>query len=176
MTIDAYSILDDTIVEIGAIVHSHSHCKGAQIGPSSTVGPFARLREGTMIGVKAKVGNFVEIKKTSLGDGAKASHLTYLGDAQVGARANVGAGTITCNYDGYNKHRTTIGEGVFIGSNTSLVAPVDIGEGALIGAGSTITKMLTKMPLALKEQSKKICPMLLCVFERKRLLKINSEI
>ena len=138
--VDAYTVLQDTIVHVGATVHSHSNCKEAIIGPGSSIGPFARLREGTRIGSQAKVGNFVEIKKTTLGDGAKASHLTYLGDAEVGSRANIGAGTITCNYDGFNKYRTTIGSGAFVGSNTSLVAPVNIGEGALVGAGSTITQ------------------------------------
>ena len=138
--VDAYSVLEDTIVDEGVVVNTHTNCKGVTIAQKATVGPYARLREGTVIGVGAKVGNFVEMKKTALGDGAKASHLTYLGDASVGEKANIGAGTITCNYDGFNKHRTSIGEGAFIGSNTALVAPVVIGKGALIAAGSTITK------------------------------------
>lgn len=138
--IEAYSILEDTLVGAGSTIKAQSHCVGALIGSEASVGPFARLREGTQIGNRAKVGNFVEMKKTSLGDGAKASHLTYLGDATIGANANIGAGTITCNYDGFNKHQTQIGEGAFIGSNTALVAPVTIGDGALIGAGSTITQ------------------------------------
>lgn len=138
--IDAYCVLDDTVIDKGGVINSHTHCKGAIISQNAAVGPYARLREGTTIGSGAKVGNFVEMKKTELGDGAKASHLTYLGDAIVGEKANVGAGTITCNYDGFNKHRTTIGAGAFIGSNTALVAPVTIGKGALIAAGSTITK------------------------------------
>ncbi|MBQ0822990.1 bifunctional UDP-N-acetylglucosamine diphosphorylase/glucosamine-1-phosphate N-acetyltransferase GlmU [Microvirga sp. HBU67558] len=127
------------VVEDGAVVHSFSHLEGARIAPGAGVGPFARLRPGASVGPKAKVGNFVEIKNTELGAGAKVSHLTYLGDASVGAGANIGAGTITCNYDGFGKYRTEIGEGAFIGSNSSLVAPVTIGKGAFVGSGSVIT-------------------------------------
>ncbi|MBM1172284.1 bifunctional UDP-N-acetylglucosamine diphosphorylase/glucosamine-1-phosphate N-acetyltransferase GlmU [Microvirga arabica] len=127
------------VVEEGAIIHSFSHLEGARIASGAGVGPFARLRPGAMIGPKAKVGNFVEIKNTDLGAGAKVSHLTYLGDASVGAEANIGAGTITCNYDGFGKYRTEIGEGAFIGSNSSLVAPIAIGRGAFVGSGSVIT-------------------------------------
>ena len=153
--VDAHTVLEHTVVHAGATVHSHSNCKGAVIGPESTVGPFARLREGTRIGRQAKVGNFVEMKKTVLGEGAKASHLTYLGDAEVGNHANVGAGTITCNYDGFNKHRTTIGSGAFIGSNTSLVAPVNVGDGALVGAGSTITKDVESNAIGVERSEQK---------------------
>jgi bifunctional UDP-N-acetylglucosamine pyrophosphorylase/glucosamine-1-phosphate N-acetyltransferase len=120
-----------------------SHIEGATVGDGAIIGPFARLRPGADIGVGAKVGNFVEIKKAKLEAGAKVNHLSYIGDARVGAKANVGAGTITCNYDGFNKHFTDIGAGAFIGSNTALVAPVKIGEGAIIGAGSVITKDVT---------------------------------
>ena len=127
-------------VEEGAVVHGFSHLEGARIASGANVGPFARLRPGASIGPKAKVGNFVEIKNTELGAGAKVSHLTYLGDASVGPEANIGAGTITCNYDGFNKYRTEIGEGAFIGSNSSLVAPVSIGRGAYVGSGSVITE------------------------------------
>jgi bifunctional UDP-N-acetylglucosamine pyrophosphorylase/glucosamine-1-phosphate N-acetyltransferase len=129
-------------VEIGdgAVIHAFSHIEGATVGPKAAIGPFARLRPGAVIGAKARVGNFVEIKKATLGEGAKANHLSYLGDAEIGARANIGAGTITCNYDGYFKYRTTIGEGAFIGSNSALVAPVAIGDGAIVGAGSVITR------------------------------------
>ncbi len=116
------------------------HIKGATIGDGAIIGPFARLREGTKIGAKAKIGNFVETKNMTLGDGAKANHLTYLGDAEVGEKANIGAGTITCNYDGFSKEKTKIGKGAFIGSNTALVAPVTVGDGAYVGAGSTIAK------------------------------------
>jgi bifunctional UDP-N-acetylglucosamine pyrophosphorylase / glucosamine-1-phosphate N-acetyltransferase len=116
-----------------------SHIEGAQIGNGARIGPFARLRPGAEIGENAHVGNYVEIKKAKLGKGAKANHLTYIGDASVGAGSNIGAGTITCNYDGYEKHLTEIGEGVFVGSNSALVAPVSIGSGANIAAGSVIT-------------------------------------
>lgn len=121
-------------------VKAFSHLEGVQMDAASAAGPFARLREGTVLGEGAKVGNFVEIKKSKLGQGVKAGHLTYLGDADIGARTNIGAGTITCNYDGYNKHKTVIGEDAFIGSNASLVAPVTVGRGAFTGSGSVITK------------------------------------
>ena len=123
----------------GSIIHAFSHLEGARLGACCIVGPYARLRPGTDAGDGVKIGNFVEVKKSRLGDGAKANHLTYLGDAEVGAAANIGAGTITCNYDGFGKYRTLIGDGAFVGSNSSLVAPVSIGAGAIIGAGSTIT-------------------------------------
>lgn len=123
----------------GATIRAFSHIEGAVIGAGCEVGPFARLRPGTVLGEKAKIGNFVETKKAVLGDGAKANHLTYLGDATVGAGANIGAGTITCNYDGYFKHQTQIGERAFIGSNSALVAPVKIGADAIVAAGSTVT-------------------------------------
>lgn len=126
-------------IESRAVIHPSSHLEGVIIRNGAVIGPFARLRPGSDIGEEARVGNFVEIKKTTLGAGAKASHLTYLGDANIGAHANIGAGTITCNYDGYNKYITTVGEGAFIGSNTALIAPVNIGKNALIAAGSTIT-------------------------------------
>lgn len=137
------------IVEAGATVHPFCHVEGAHIGPGAAVGPFARLRPGAELGEKAKVGNFVEIKKAELGKGAKVNHLTYIGDASIGPEANIGAGTITCNYDGYLKHRTVIGEGAFIGSNTALVAPVEIGKGAMVGAGSTISKDVPDDAIAL---------------------------
>ncbi|HEU4820547.1 MAG TPA: bifunctional UDP-N-acetylglucosamine diphosphorylase/glucosamine-1-phosphate N-acetyltransferase GlmU [Qipengyuania sp.] len=124
----------------GATVHAFSHLEGARVGPGCEVGPFARLRPGTVLAAKAKVGNFVEIKKAVLGEGAKANHLSYLGDATVGAGANIGAGTITCNYDGYFKHETVIGERAFIGSNSALVAPVTIGADAIVAAGSTVSR------------------------------------
>jgi len=127
-------------VEAGARIRAFSHLEGAQIGPGCEVGPFARLRPGARLGEGAKIGNFVEVKNATLGPGAKANHLTYLGDADVGARANIGAGTITCNYDGFFKYRTTIGEEAFIGSDTALVAPVRVGARAYTGSGSVITK------------------------------------
>ena len=124
----------------GAVIRAFSHIEGATISPGCEVGPFARLRPGAMMEEGSKVGNFVEMKKARLGKGAKANHLTYLGDADVGEKANIGAGTITCNYDGFFKYPTRIGAGAFIGSNSALVAPVTIGEGAIVGAGSVITK------------------------------------
>ena len=126
-------------VAAGATIGAFSHLEGTRIGRGAEVGPFARLRPGAELGDKSKVGNFVEVKKARLGSGAKVNHLSYIGDAEVGARANIGAGTITCNYDGFFKYRTLIGEGAFIGSNSSLVAPVSIGAGAIVGAGSVVT-------------------------------------
>ena len=136
------------VLEEGCRVRAFSHLEGARLAAGATVGPFARLRPGTEIGEGARIGNFVEVKNARLAKGAKANHLTYLGDAEVGAGANIGAGTITCNYDGYDKHRTLIGAGAFIGSNTALVAPVEVGEGAIVAAGSTITKTVAKDALA----------------------------
>ena len=133
----------------GALVKAFSHVQDAQVGVNCQVGPYARLRPGAVLHEDSRVGNFVELKKAVLGKGAKASHLTYLGDAEVGEGCNIGAGTITCNYDGRNKHKTVIGRKAFIGSNTSLVAPVNIGEGALVGAGSTITHDVPENALAI---------------------------
>ncbi len=127
-------------VEGGAVIHAFSHLEGAHVSAGATVGPFARLRPGANLAEGAKVGNFCEVKKAEIGKGAKVNHLTYIGDAFVGAETNIGAGTITCNYDGVNKHETRIGAGAFIGSNSSLVAPVSIGDGALIASGSVITE------------------------------------
>ncbi|MDB5695469.1 MAG: glmU [Sphingomonas bacterium] len=133
----------------GAIIRAFSHLEGATIGERCEVGPYARLRPGAVLERKAKVGNFVEVKQSTLSEGAKASHLTYLGDAEIGAGANIGAGTITCNYDGFFKHRTSIGAGAFIGSNSALVAPVTIGAGAIVAAGSVITANVEPDALAL---------------------------
>jgi bifunctional UDP-N-acetylglucosamine pyrophosphorylase/glucosamine-1-phosphate N-acetyltransferase len=130
-------------------VRAFSHIEGARIADDAQIGPYARLRPGTEIGEKARVGNFVEVKKAKLGKGAKANHLSYLGDAVIGADANIGAGTITCNYDGFFKYETVIGEGAFIGSNSALVAPVAIGAGALVGAGSVITRDVAPDAVAL---------------------------
>ena len=124
----------------GAHIKSFSHIEGASVGEKAQVGPYARLRPGAVMAKDSFVGNFVEMKNAHLGEGAKASHLTYLGDAEVGARANIGAGTITCNYDGYFKYRTEIGEGAFIGSNSALIAPVRIGRDAIVAAGSTVSR------------------------------------
>jgi bifunctional UDP-N-acetylglucosamine pyrophosphorylase/glucosamine-1-phosphate N-acetyltransferase len=138
--VGAFCQLTDAVVEAGAEVREFSHLESATLKAGAVAGPYARLRPGALLMDGARVGNFVEMKKSVLGPGAKASHLTYLGDAEVGAAANIGAGTITCNYDGVNKHRTEIGAGAFIGSNTALVAPVSVGANALVGAGSVITK------------------------------------
>jgi len=137
-----------TVAE-GAKIRGFSHIAGAIIGAGAEVGPFARLRPGADLGRKSKVGNFVEIKAATLADGAKVNHLSYIGDADIGAGANVGAGTITCNYDGFFKYRTSIGAGAFIGSNSALVAPVTIGAGAIVAAGSTITADVPADALAL---------------------------
>ncbi len=133
----------------GAVIRAFSHLEGANIGEGATVGPFARLRPGAELAENAHIGNFVEIKKAEIGEGAKVNHLTYIGDASIGAHANIGAGTITCNYDGFAKYRTEIGAGAFVGSNSSLVAPVKIGERAFIGSGSVITKDVEPDALAL---------------------------
>ncbi len=126
-------------IESGAVIHAFSHLEGAHVGAGATVGPYARLRPGANLGPDSKVGNFCEVKKAEIGAGAKVNHLTYIGDAFVGAKTNIGAGTITCNYDGVNKHITRIGANAFIGSNSSLVAPVSVGDGALVASGSVIT-------------------------------------
>ncbi|MGN6289509.1 MAG: bifunctional UDP-N-acetylglucosamine diphosphorylase/glucosamine-1-phosphate N-acetyltransferase GlmU [Sphingopyxis terrae] len=141
----------------GATIRAFSHIEGARIGAGCEVGPYARLRPGAVLEDKAKVGNFVEVKKAVLGKGAKANHLSYIGDATVGADANIGAGTITCNYDGYFKYQTVIGERAFIGSNSALVAPVKIGADAIVGAGSTVTRdvMDGELRLVRAEQSVK---------------------
>ncbi|PYC29468.1 bifunctional N-acetylglucosamine-1-phosphate uridyltransferase/glucosamine-1-phosphate acetyltransferase [Aquipseudomonas alcaligenes] len=141
-------VIKDSILRRGAIVKANSHLEGAELGEGADCGPFARLRPGARLGAKAHVGNFVELKNAVLGEGAKAGHLSYLGDAEIGARSNIGAGTITCNYDGANKHRTVMGEDVFIGSNSSIVAPVTLGNGATTGAGSTVTQDVPAAVLA----------------------------
>jgi bifunctional UDP-N-acetylglucosamine pyrophosphorylase/glucosamine-1-phosphate N-acetyltransferase len=139
----------------GAVIHAFSHIEGASIGPNASIGPFARLRPGTKLAAKTKVGNFVELKKADVAEGAKVNHLSYVGDASVGAKANIGAGTITCNYDGFRKYGTVIGEGAFIGSNTALVAPVTVGPGAIVGAGSVITRDVEPDSLAIERNEQK---------------------
>ncbi|MFN2626761.1 MAG: bifunctional UDP-N-acetylglucosamine diphosphorylase/glucosamine-1-phosphate N-acetyltransferase GlmU [Mycobacteriales bacterium] len=136
--IGPYSRLTDTTVAAGARVVA-STCVGAEVGPDASVGPYSYLRRGTRLGARAKVGGFVEVKNADVGDGSKVPHLSYVGDATIGTDSNVGAGTITCNYDGADKHRTDIGNDVFVGSGTMLVAPVTVGDGAYVAAGSTIT-------------------------------------
>ena len=150
VVIEPYVVFGDKVtVEDGAVIHAFSHLAGAHVGKKCSVGPFARLRPGTRLGEGARIGNFVEIKEAVIAAGAKANHLSYIGDASVGANANIGAGTITCNYDGTAKHHTTIGQDAFIGSNTALVAPVEIGDGAYVGSGSVITGNVPADALAL---------------------------
>lgn len=145
-------------IEDGAEIKAHSHLEGAHVGPGARIGPFARLRPGAKLGANVHVGNFVELKAMQMGDGAKANHLAYLGDGSVGAGANIGAGTIFCNYDGFFKHKTTVGAGAFVGSNSSLVAPVTIGEGAYVGSGSVITKDVAAGALALERSAQEERP------------------
>lgn len=146
-SIGAYSIIKDATIKKGAQIQPFSHIDGAEIGENVTIGPYARLRPGTSLDTGAKVGNFVEIKASKIGLGAKVSHLSYVGDAQVGANANIGAGVITCNYDGVNKHITKIGANAFIGSNSSLVAPVELGENSTLGAGTVLRTDLAENSL-----------------------------
>ncbi|MDG6403991.1 bifunctional UDP-N-acetylglucosamine diphosphorylase/glucosamine-1-phosphate N-acetyltransferase GlmU [Pseudomonas quasicaspiana] len=141
-------VIKDSTLRKGVVIKANSHIDGAIMGEGSDAGPFARLRPGSVLGAKAHVGNFVELKNAQLGEGVKAGHLTYLGDTVIGARTNIGAGTITVNYDGVNKHKTLIGEDVFIGSNNSLIAPVAIGDGSNTAAGSTINLNVDKSQLA----------------------------
>lgn len=149
-TIEPYVVFGPGAVVRGeARVLSHCHVEGAEIGPGATVGPFARLRPGTSLGESAKVGNFCELKKAEIGADAKVNHLAYVGDAVVGERTNLGAGTITCNYDGVNKHVTRIGADVFVGSNSSLVAPVSLGNGAYVGSGSVVSRDVPADALAI---------------------------
>jgi bifunctional UDP-N-acetylglucosamine pyrophosphorylase/glucosamine-1-phosphate N-acetyltransferase len=146
------------VIGEGARIRAFSHLEGATVAAGAEVGPYARLRPGAEIGEKAKVGNFVEVKKARLGRGAKVNHLSYIGDADVGEGANVGAGTITCNYDGFFKYRTVIGPGAFVGSNTALVAPVEIGANAIVGAGSVITQSVEADALAVARGAQQAKP------------------
>jgi bifunctional UDP-N-acetylglucosamine pyrophosphorylase / glucosamine-1-phosphate N-acetyltransferase len=145
-------------IEDGAVIRAFSHLEGARVAGGAIIGPYARLRPGADIAVNARIGNFVEIKQSTIEAGAKVNHLTYIGDARVGAKANIGAGTITCNYDGFTKHRTDIGAGAFIGSNSALVAPVTIGDGAYIGSGSVITKSVEADALAVARGRQAVIP------------------
>ena len=149
VTIEPYVVIGPGVtIADGAVIHSFSHLVQASIGRNASVGPYARLRPGTSLGEGARIGNFVEAKAAVLEAGVKVNHLTYVGDAHIGANANIGAGTITCNYDGFNKYRTEIGAGAFIGSNSSLVAPLKIGNGAYVGSGSVVTKNVPDDALA----------------------------
>jgi len=149
VTIQTGSVILDLDVDENAVIRQHSVIYKSRVGPRTIVGPFAHLREGAELQAGARVGNFVEVKKSVLGEGVKAMHLSYLGDASIGRETNVGAGTITCNYDGVKKNPTSIGERVFVGSDSALVAPITIGDGAYIAAGSTITEDVPAAALAI---------------------------
>lgn len=142
------SVLRDSALGDDVVVEAHTLVEGADVADRCSLGPFARIRPGTVLGEEVRIGNFVETKKTTLGRGTKASHLTYLGDATLGEDCNVGAGTVTCNYDGIDKHPTTIGDGVFVGTNSTLVAPIEIGTGSFVAAGSTVTSRVAEGDLA----------------------------
>jgi bifunctional UDP-N-acetylglucosamine pyrophosphorylase/glucosamine-1-phosphate N-acetyltransferase len=153
--IEANNVIRDSTLGDAVVVHPNCHIEGAIAGNDCEIGPFARLRPGAELAENVKVGNFVEIKKSTVAVGSKVNHLTYIGDCEIGVNVNVGAGTITCNYDGANKHRTRIGDGVFIGSGVNLVAPIEVGSGATVGAGSTLTKSVPADQLTL-ERSKQV--------------------
>lgn len=166
----------NVVIEDNVTILGHCHIEGAIIRDGCSVGPFARIRPGTILEAKAKVGNFVEIKKSHIKTGAKVNHLSYIGDANVGEEANIGAGTITCNYDGYGKHQTTIGDRVFIGSNSALIAPVEIGEGAIVGAGSVITKDVAADAIAVSRPPQQEIPAGAMRFRNKKItLKTAKE-
>ena len=145
----------DVSIADNCVIKAFSHLEGANVGKNCVVGPYARLRPGTNLRENVRIGNFVETKNTTFEDGSKANHLSYLGDAEIGQKVNIGAGTITCNYDGVNKFKTTIHDGAFIGSNSALVAPITIGKDALVGAGSVITKDVDENALGLARSPQK---------------------
>ena len=153
--IGPFCLLRDTVIGDDVEILSHCWLEGAEVGAGAQIGPFARLRPETQLAAGVHIGNFVETKKTRIGPGSKVNHLTYLGDAEIGTRVNVGAGTITCNYDGANKHKTLIGDDAFIGSNSSLVAPVRIGQGATVGAGSSVSRDVPDGSLCLTRAPRK---------------------
>lgn len=156
VSIEANNIIKNTVLGAGVTILPNCVIDGAQIESGCTIGPFARIRPGAVIGKNCRIGNYVEIKNSTLGEGTKVNHLAYVGDSQVGQNVNIGAGTITCNYDGKRKHKTVIGDNAFIGSNVSLVAPLEIGAGAVIGAGSTITKDVSSDHLAVERSKAKV--------------------
>jgi len=156
--IESNNLVRDSRLGPGTLVHSNCHIEGADTGQNCEIGPFARMRPGAELANNVKVGNFVEIKKSTVADGSKVNHLTYIGDAEIGKGVNIGAGTITCNYDGANKYKTTIGDGAFIGSGVELVAPVKVGSGATIGAGATITKEVGDDQLVIERSKQKSIP------------------
>ena len=152
--IEPYVVIGEKVkINNNVTIHSFSHLKNAKIENNVSIGPYARLRPGTILKAGSKVGNFVEVKKSTVGQNSKVSHLSYIGDSTLGKNVNIGAGTITCNYDGVNKYKTNIKDGVFIGSNSSLVAPVTINEKSVVGAGSVITKNVRKKSLAIERSS-----------------------
>ena len=147
--VKSYCIIKDSDIKKNTTIESYSNIESSKVGASSRIGPYARLRPGTTLENNIHIGNFVEIKNSDIGENSKVNHLSYIGDSDIGKNVNVGAGTITCNYDGVNKHRTIIEDEVFIGSNSQLVAPVKIGKGSTVGAGSTITKDIPEQQLAI---------------------------
>ncbi len=172
VTIEPFVVFGPGVnIASGTTIRAHSHIEGAVIGEDCDIGPFARLRPGTVLATGVKIGNFVETKKAAFAAGAKANHLSYIGDASIGAKANIGAGTITCNYDGYFKYKTVIGAGAFIGSNSALVAPVNIGDGAIVAAGSTITADVGANALALVRPEQQHKPGWAAAFRARQLAK-----
>jgi len=172
VTIEPFVVFGPGVsIASGTTIRAHSHIEGAVIGEDCDIGPFARLRPGTVLATVVKIGNFVETKKAAFAAGAKANHLSYIGDASIGAKANIGAGTITCNYDGYFKYKTVIGAGAFIGSNSALVAPVNIGDGAIVAAGSTITADVGADALALVRPEQQHKPGWAAAFRARQLVK-----
>jgi bifunctional UDP-N-acetylglucosamine pyrophosphorylase/glucosamine-1-phosphate N-acetyltransferase len=156
--IESNNLVRDSRIGAGTVLHSNCHLEGATTGKDCEIGPFARMRPGAELANNVKLGNFVEVKKSTIADGSKVNHLTYIGDTEIGKGVNVGAGTITCNYDGANKYKTTIGDAAFIGSGVMLVAPVRVGVGSTIGAGSTISKDVPDQQLALERSRQKTVP------------------
>jgi bifunctional UDP-N-acetylglucosamine pyrophosphorylase/glucosamine-1-phosphate N-acetyltransferase len=152
-----YAVLEDCVCGAGAVVEQ-STARQAVIGPDCVVGPYAYLRPGAVLAAGVKIGDFVEVKNSRFGEGSKAPHLSYIGDAEVGAGVNIGAGAITCNYDGKEKHRTVIEDGAFVGSNANFVAPVRVGRGAVVGAGSTITEDVPAEALGLERAKQRLIP------------------
>jgi bifunctional UDP-N-acetylglucosamine pyrophosphorylase/glucosamine-1-phosphate N-acetyltransferase len=157
VTIEPFAVIGPGVsIADGTVIHSFSHIVQTTLGKNVSIGPYARLRPGTSLGDGARIGNFVETKAATLEAGVKVNHLSYIGDATIGANSNIGAGTITCNYDGFKKHKTTIGQGAFVGTNSSLVAPVRIGAGAYIGSGSVITRDVPDDAMALERSQQTI--------------------
>ena len=156
-------------------IKAFSHLEGCQIGEGSQIGPFARLRPGAELADHVHIGNFVEVKNSTLGSGAKANHLSYLGDGDIGAKSNIGAGTIFCNYDGYFKHRTTIGKNAFVGSNSALVAPISLGDGSFVGSGSVITEDVPSDALALGRARQTTIPGWAELYHRDMKIKKDQE-